>query len=279
MVSAGFLFAAMSALVKLAARELPNAMVVFLRSSLGLMTVLPWFLARGIGAFSTKRIAEHFMRGLLGMGAMYCFFFAIGRLGLAEALLLNYSLPLFIPLLERTWLGAAIPRGIWRPIGLGLVGLVLILKPGTGIFQPVALIGILGAIFAAAAQVGVRGLTRTETVARIVFYFGVVSTLVSAGPAALVWTLPGIALWPILAGIAVSATVAQFLMTAAYQQAPASQVGPFIYTSIVFAGGFDWWMFRRMPDVFALCGAALIIVAGIATLREHRPILAATAGK
>ena len=270
MVSAAFLFAAMSVMVKLSAKTLPNVMVVFLRSSISLLMITPFILVFRASALRTKNVKDHALRGLVGMGAMYCFFYAIAKLGLAEALLLNYSLPLFIPLVERAWLGQAVARGIWKAIGIGLVGLVLILKPGTEIFQPAAMVGVLAAIFAATAQVGVRGLTRTEPVISIVFYFGVVSTLVSVGPALANWTTPGPELWPTLLALGACASVAQVLMTRAYHHAPAAQVGPFIYTSIVFAGLFDVWLFGRVPDAYAAAGALLVVVAGIAALRTGR---------
>lgn len=270
MVSAAFLFAAMSAMVKLSARELPNTMVVFLRCSISLAMLTPWVAWSGLHTLRTKNLKDHALRGLLGMAAMYCFFYAIAHLGLAEALLLNYSLPLFIPLVERAWLRAPIPRGIWRAIAIGLLGMVFILKPGAGIFRPAALVGVLAALFAASAQVGVRGLTRTEPVSSIVFYFGLVSTLVSLGPALATWQTPTAELWPALLALGACASVAQILMTRAYHHAPAAQVGPFIYTSIVFAGLFDWWVFERLPDAFAALGALLVVLAGIAALRTGR---------
>jgi drug/metabolite transporter (DMT)-like permease len=204
------------------------------------------------------------------MGAMYCFFFAIAKLGLAEALLLNYSLPLFIPLVERTWLGEPTPRGIWKPLGIGLLGLVLILKPGLGLFRPAALVGVLGAVFAATAQVGVRRLSLTEPVMTIVFYFAISSTLIALGPALASWVTPRAADLPMIALLVVCGTIAQLCMTRAYQLAPAARVGPFIYASVAFAAGFDWWVFARRPDLTSSFGTALIVVAGVLALRSRR---------
>jgi drug/metabolite transporter (DMT)-like permease len=187
-------------------------------------------------------------------------------------LLLNYSLPLFLPLVERFWLRTPVSPKTWKPLLIGLLGLVCILKPGTGIFQPVALVGVLSAVLAAIAQVGVRELTRTDRVASIVFYFGVVSTLVSLGPALAGWQTPQPSLWLVLLGLAVSGTIAQLLLTRAYSHAPAAEVGPFIYTSVVFAAMFDWLAFSRLPDALAGIGALLVIAAGVAALRASAPL-------
>lgn len=270
MVFAAFLFALMSVMVKLLSHSLPNAMVVFLRSGLALLVLLPHILRRGLGQLRTTHLREHIVRGAVGMGAMYCFFFVIAKLGLAEALLLNYSLPLFIPLVERAWLGEPIPAGIWKPIALGMLGLVFILKPGLGLFQPAALVGVLGALFAATAQVGVRRLTLTDSVSSIVFYFSICSTLIGLGPALFTWVTPGADLIPLILAMVVAGTVAQLAMTRAYQLAPAAQVGPFIYGSVAFAALFDWLLFSRHPDGLSSFGTALVVAAGILALRGRR---------
>jgi drug/metabolite transporter (DMT)-like permease len=270
MLMAALLFALMSVMVKILSHSLPNAMVVFLRSGLALLLLLPAMLWRGRGGLRTEHLGEHIVRGTIGMAAMYCFFFVIAKLGLAEGLLLNYSLPLFIPFVERLWLGEPVPRGIWKPLSIGLLGLIFILKPGLGLFQPAALIGVMGAVFAATAQVGVRRLTRTESVTKIVFYFSIISTLVGLGPALLAWQMPVPASIPVLIALVTTGTVAQLLMTRAYQQAPAAQVGPFIYGSVAFAGLFDWLVFERHPDGMSMLGAILVAVAGILALRNGR---------
>jgi drug/metabolite transporter (DMT)-like permease len=270
MVTAAFLFALMSVMVKLLSHSLPNAMVVFLRSGLSLLVLLPPILRRGLARVRTQHLREHVVRGAVGMAAMYCFFFVIAKLGLAEALLLNYSLPLFIPLVERAWLGEPTPPGIWRPLAIGLLGLVFILKPGLGLFQPAALVGVLGALCAATAQVGVRRLTLTESVTNIVFYFSISSTVISLGPALFAWVTPAAGQISVILAMVAAGTVAQLMMTRAYQLAPAAQVGPFIYGSVAFAALFDWLLFARHPDGLSSLGTALVVGAGILALRGGR---------
>jgi drug/metabolite transporter (DMT)-like permease len=270
MVAAAFLFALMSVMVKLLSHSLPNAMVVFLRSGLSLLVLLPPILRRGVARLRTRHLREHLVRGTVGMAAMYCFFFGIAKLGLAEALLLNYSLPLFIPLVERVWLGEPTPAGIWRPLAIGMLGLLFILKPGLGLFQPAALVGVLGALFAATAQVGVRRLTLTESVTNIVFYFSICSTVIAFVPALFAWVTPAVSSIAVILAMVAAGTLAQLLMTRAYQLAPAARVGPFIYGSVAFAALFDWLLFARRPDGLSSLGTALVVAAGILALRGAR---------
>jgi drug/metabolite transporter (DMT)-like permease len=268
MILSSAFFAGMSLMVKLASRGLSSAEVVFYRNVFGLLTLLPFTVGLGLRGLRTSHLPEHLVRGLAGLAAMYCFFYALAHMRLAEAVLLNYSLPLFMPFVEEAWLGVATPRRIWWALGVGFAGLLLILKPGLGLFNPYALFGVASAILAAVAQVGIRRLTHTEPVARIVFYFSALSTFVSALPLLHSPRAPDPALWGILLAMGVLATLAQLLLTRAYAHAPAAQVGPFIYSSVVFAGLIDGWFWGEWPDTLFLAGALLVCAAGILTLRR-----------
>lgn len=267
MMASALFFAGMGVGVKVAGRSLPNAEVVFFRNALGLLMLLPLVAHRGLRDLPTRHFKEHLVRGLAGLAAMYCFFYALAHMRLAEAVLLNYSMPLFMPMIERFWLQEPIPPRLWRSLVLGFAGVLLILKPGPGLFQPVAVVGLSAAVFGALAQVGVRRLTQTEPTTRIVFYFGAIATAVSAAPLPKVWTTPAPALWLVLLAMGALATLGQLFLTRAYAQAPAARVGPFIYVSVVFAALFDWALWGKLPEPSSMAGAALVVAAGALTLR------------
>ncbi len=267
MTAAALFFAGMGAGVKVAGRSLPNAEVVFFRNALGLLMLLPLVARRGLRDLPTRHFKEHLVRGLAGLAAMYCFFYALAHMRLADAVLLNYSMPLFMPVIERYWLKEPLPPGLWKSLALGFVGVLLILKPGAGLFEPVALVGLTAALLGALAQVGVRRLTLTEPTTRIVFYFGLIATVASAAPLPPVWTTPAPALWLALLAMGTLATLGQLMLTRAYSQAPAARVGPFIYASVVFAALLDWLLWGKLPEPSSIAGTALVVVAGALALR------------
>jgi drug/metabolite transporter (DMT)-like permease len=267
MVVAALLFASMAAMVSLAARQIGNAPLVFFRHFLMLLFLLPWLLRQGRRALRTDALTGHLLRGLAGVAAVTCYFYAIARLRLADAVLLNQSLPLFIPIVERAWLGERVPRRLWGVLLLGFAGLLLILRPGTGVFEPAALVGLASAALASFAQVGIRRLTRTEPVTRIVFYYGLVASVVALPPALAWWTTPSPRTWGLVLLIGVFATLGQFTLTRAYVHAPAARVGPFLYAGPVFAGLLDWLIWGRLPDALFVAGAVLVIAAATLTLR------------
>jgi drug/metabolite transporter (DMT)-like permease len=266
-IAAAAFFAGMATAIRVASEELPNAAIVFFRHALMLLLLAPWFVGEGRGAIRTTRLRGHLVRGLAGVSAAACYFYAIAHLRLADAVLLNQSIPLFVPLVERAWLGEGIPRRLWGVLLLGFVGLLLILRPGIGTFEPVALVGLASAIFASVAQVAIRGLTRTEPVTRIVFYYGLVASIAAAPAAALTWRAPSGATWAVLVLMAVLATAGQLALTRSYVYAPAARIGPFLYAGPVFAGLLDWIIWGRLPDRLFLAGAVFVVVAATLALR------------
>jgi len=277
MVASALLFASMAAAVGVAARELPNAPIVFFRHFIMVVFLLPWLWQEGRGALATRDLRGHVVRGLAGVSAVGCYFYAIARLRLADAVLLNQSMPLFIPLVERAWLGQRIPPRLWGVLALGFAGLVVILRPGTGVFHPAALVGLASAVFASISQVGIRRLTRTEPVTRIVMYFGLVGSVVALPPAVWWWRSPSVFTGAVLLLMGVFATVGQMTLTRAYLYAPAASVGPFLYAGPVFAGLLDWMIWNRLPDALFVVGAAVVILSATLALRIEGPRLEAPA--
>jgi drug/metabolite transporter (DMT)-like permease len=197
-----------------------------------------------------------------------CYFYAIARLRLADAVLLNQSMPLFIPLVERAWLGERMPPRLWGVLSLGFAGLLLILRPGTGVFEPAALLGLASAVLASVAQVGHppahpdraghahRLLLRPRGLGRL-----------ALAPALATWARPSPSTWAVLLLMGVFATVGQLTLTRAYVHAPAARVGPFLYTGPVFAGLLDWLLWGHLPDRLFVLGAAIVVAAATLALR------------
>lgn len=118
----------------------------------------------------TRVFHLHMLRAVFGVSAMYCFFYALANLQLADGMLLKMAAPLFMTLIAVVWFYEKLGAKIWLAVGLGFVGVALVLQPEVE-FNRVALVGLGGGLFAAGAKVTVRRLGRTEPTVRIVFYF------------------------------------------------------------------------------------------------------------
>jgi len=266
-LSSALLFALMGAFIKYLSTRIPVEMVVFFRNLFGLLVLIPWIMGRGFSHLRTQHLRLHLTRSLFGVTAMYCFFFGIAHLHLAEATLLNYTAPLYIPLLAWWWLKEPAPRRLYGALLLGFVGIALILKPGAGLFKPEALVGVMSGILTAGAFVSLRYMAASEPPLRTVFYFGVIATLISAIPLLWSWQTPPAGLFLTLLLMGGIASSGQLLLTRAYAHAPAAWVGSFTYTIVPLSALVGWWGWDETPDIFSLLGALLVVSAALVVLR------------
>ena len=268
---AALMFASMGGLIRVASAQMPNEQVVFFRNLFGLLVLVPTLWQRG-GRIELKTAHPglHLVRSLFGLAAMYCFFHALSVLPLADAVLLNFTAPLFIPFVAMLWLGEGVSGRLWAAIVIGFSGVLLILKPGSGLYGGAALIGLASGAFAAVAMVSLRKLSATEPPLRVVVYYGVICTLVSCVPMLLSWQAFEPRLLLMLAAAGGFATMGQYLLSRGYGCAPAAQIAPFTYTSVVFAAVYGWLFWQELPGWTSVAGTLLVVVAGVLAMRRQR---------
>ncbi len=269
------MFASMGALVKTVSIELPNEVTVFLRNLIGLLLLTAWFWHQGFSRLKTQVIHLHFLRATMGLAAMYCFFYALANLHLAEGLLLKMTAPFFIPFIAWLWLKESAPRLALLALPVGFIGVALILKPN-GDFNWVVLIGLLGGLLAAIAKTTVRRLGRSEPTSRVVFYFAFQATLISSIPMLWAWQMPGMHAWLLLLGISITGTLGQLLLTRAYSIAQTAQIAPLTYFSIIYGSVIGYVFWGEILDIYFIAGAVLIAIAGLLAIRRPENKLSPT---
>lgn len=253
-------FACMGAFAKAASQQGGSeALIVFVRNVVGVLALLPWVLRQGKSALHTQRFGGHLWRSLFGLCGMYTLFYAITHLPLAEALLLNYASPLFIPFIAWAVLSEKPPALMIPAALLGIAGVALIVKPATLGFGIASWVGMASGVFAACAMVSLRRISDTEPAQRVVFYFSAIGVVVSAIPLWWFASLPSpeLMVWMVATGLA--ATNGQLQLTRAYSFAPAARVGAMSYSGVLFAGLIGWFVWAETPDRYSLLGAVLVI--------------------
>ena len=260
------LFSLMGVGIREVSVNVNNETVVFFRNLVGVLFFLPLILLKGLRPLQTARIHSHLWRTGFGLAAMYCFFYAIAHLPLADAMLFTYSAPLFTPLIAWWWLKEPLSKRILLTSAVGLVGVLLVAKPSAALFGGQALAGLSASVLAAFAFVSIRQMSDTEPVFRMVFYFSLFSALASAIPLSWAWQpLDRLQLaW--LLGIGLLATASQIIMSKAYSLAPPGLIGPFAYLAIVFAGALAWLRWGEAPDMASVLGASLIFGASLLSI-------------
>ena len=254
-----FCFAIMAVCIKIASSELPAVQLVFLRSIIGLLIILPIVLPRGIKFIKTPVIHLHMIRGFVSLCAMTCFFYAISHVGLSESTLLNASSPLFIGFLAMSVLKEKITTRSALALIVGFIGVCFILKPGTTLFTFAALIGLCSGLFIACAKILVRYMANTEPVRRTVFYFSIFSSIYSSILMIWFWQTPTMFDVSIMVLAAICATGGQTLLTYSFTHNEAVTVAPFTYVTVMMATLFGWIGWNELPDIGSSIGAILII--------------------
>lgn len=264
------LLAVMGAIIKHLSLDLPTEVIVFYRNLFGLLLLLPIVFNSGFSSLKTQKFHLHLLRAGVGLTAMYGFFYVLGNMPLAEAFLVKLTTPFFMPIIAAIWLGESIRRKNIAAIALGFVGVIFILRPGTDAFTPIALIGIGAAFLAGSAKVTIRLMGSTESSVTIVFYFGVISSILASIPLLWSWQVPLAHNWPWIVLMGLAGTLGQLALTRAYRIANPGQIGPYVYSSVVYGAALGWFIWGESLLISTIIGSALIILAGILNLSRPK---------
>lgn len=269
-IASGACFATMGALIKGAYSELSTEMVVFLRNLFGLIALIPWLIRIRLPSLKTTRFGGHMLRAGFGLTAMYCFFYAINHMPLANAVLLNYSAPIFAPVIAYYWLKEDFSVWTYPAVGIGFVGIMFILHPTVSFLTTATLVGMAAGIFAATAMVSIRRMANTEPATRIVFFFTLFSVLFSAIPLTWAWEMPSFKSLLIMMLAGTFATFGQLSLTRAYALAPAAQIGSLIYSAVVFSAIWGWLIWDENLDRYFFFGTLLVASGSFLAAMERR---------
>ena len=261
LTTSALLFSVMGICIRYASHTVDNYTIVFFRNVVGLILFLPFIFKQGMGFVKTEKLWMHTWRSIVGLAAMYGFFYAIAHLKLSNAMVFTYSSPIFIPLIAWLFLKEKITRSMLCAATLGFIGVFCVAKPDQGLLNWISVVGIASSLLASMAFVTVRALTKTEPPERIVFYFCFIGSLLSIIPMFWVWRPYHLQELVFLISAGILANVSQIFMSHAYRLAPAGQIAPVNYMAIIFAGIWGFLLWKDVPDFYSVIGFGFILLA------------------
>lgn len=271
MLTAVMMFSFMDTTMKLLSATYPATQVTALRalSSLPLLCVYIWYRGAFRGIFKV-RWGMHVFRALLGIGMLTTFAYGLKALSLAEAYSIFFIAPALITMLSVFVLKERVVAGQWVAIVVGLVGVLVVLRPeGSGFLTLGGLAILAAAACYAVSAITARLLARTDSTESMMFWL---LTLMAIGGVALAWPVwvPVRAAdgWVLLA-LALSGFFGQLAITKAFSTGRASIVAPFEYTALAWGVAIDWLLWQALPDGYTLLGAGIIIASGIYLVRRE----------
>lgn len=265
-------FSFMDAGLKILSTHYPPMQVTAIRGLSSLPIIVGWVaLSGGFGQLVRVRFPLHFARGVLGIAMLAAFTYALRHLPLSEAYSIFFVAPLLITAFAVPILGERVGWRRWIAIGVGLCGVLIVLRPtGAGVMT----LAGFGVLFAAAgyalSAIAVRILGRTDTTESMVFWL---MAIIGVGAALLAfpqWKPIGSEHWLVIAGLALSGTLGQWAITEAFRRGEASFIAPFEYTALAWGAGLDWMLWKKVPGTPTFIGAAVVIASGIYLIRRER---------
>ena len=285
-----FIFSLQDAIIKQVSGGYALTEVVFLRSCVGLPILLVLVQREaGLRALLSAHLLPLGLRALIMFGAYTAYYMAFPALPLADAVALYFTVPLFVTALAAPVLGEHIGWKVWAAVVLGFVGVLVMLQPGTGLFEPAALLSLISAALYGTAMLMARKMGNRLPTSVMAFYqngFFLMGSAFAAGLLQLLhiqrashpsvaflvrpWLVPTLMDGALIGVCGVVAAVGTLFLTAAYRVAQSSTVTPFEYTGILWAPLWGFLFFAEVPRFTTFVGAGIILLAGLMAMRLGR---------
>jgi drug/metabolite transporter (DMT)-like permease len=221
-------------------------------------------------AMQTNRLGLHLVRGAALLGSSLFFISGLRFLPIAEASATGFVAPLFVTALSIVFLGEKVGLRRWIATAVGLIGVLIILRPGTGAFHPAAFFPLISALAWACTLIMTRMMSGTERAITTMTYSSIAGLLILSALVPFVWVTPT---WHDIAFgilIGVASTAGQWIVVLAFRYADASVLAPFSYTQLLWVSGLGYLVFGEVPDAYTITGAAFIVASGLYTAHRER---------
>ena len=253
-------------------RFYPIPLIVWARFSIHLLLVVALLGPRyGRRLVRTTRPGTQILRGVLLLLGSLFFVAALKFMPLAEATAIAYLAPLLVTLMSVVFLKEKVEPARWVAVFCGFIGVLVIIRPGSGVFTWAALLPIANATSFATSQLVTRRLAGVDSPYTSIFYAGLVGTVLFAAVVPGVWTPPqSLEHAALFAAIGLLGALGHLILIKAYDHAPASRLAPFSYSQLIWVALIGFIAFGDFPDGWSLCGIAILIASGVYIATRQR---------
>lgn len=268
---------ALMLIVAVAGRETTRELNVFeimeARSVLGFFMLYPLVrMNGGFAAMRTSRPLQHIGRNLIHYAAQLGWFFALTLIPLGQVVSIEFTMPIWTAILAASFLGERMT--VWKiaSIVLGLVGVIVIVRPETGQINPGQLIALGAAVGFGISVAMMKSLTRTESTLAIIFWMLVIQSAAGFFPSLHVWKWPSAYAFGWMVVIAFCGTFSHYCMARAMLHADATVVLPMDFLRVPLTATAGWLIYSERLDAFTVLGAALILTGNLLNLKAADPV-------
>ncbi len=257
-------FAVMDAIIKWMTADYSIIQVAALRSWFGLPLIcLVVLRGGGLRLLKTSRPQVHVGRYLLVLGLTLSFFWALSQMKLVDAIAISFAAPIFITALSVPLLREAVGLHRWIAVGIGFVGVLVMLRPGVGVFQWASIVVLVSVFFYALLMITTRAFKSTENSATLMLYPQLGMSITGLLLAPFFWVTPGLADLGLFALAGFFGSIGVMCITQAFRLAPAAVITPFEYSALLWATLLGFLLWGDLPDLITLLGAAIVVASGL----------------
>ena len=249
--------------------SIPVFQMVFIRQALFVLFLLPYFYKNRSDILHPKRRGLHMLRGFLSFWAMSCGLWAVILIPLAESISLQLTEVIIVTVLASFVLREKVGWRRCLALAVGIIGVLIMLRPFTGGFNPDSVFALLSALCAAGAAITVRMGAGYDSLAVVLFWQSIIILLLSAPLSLIVWTPLDMHTWLVLVAMSFVFMLGQGLMTAAFRLGEASAIAPLHYTRLLMMALVGYFFYDEIPTLTTLVGAAFIIASASDSIRQN----------
>ncbi|RWO83766.1 MAG: DMT family transporter [Mesorhizobium sp.] len=262
-------FLTMSVAGRATTAELNVFQVLELRSVIGLFILLPLvMMSGGFAAMRSKRPTAHIARNVVHFVGQAAWLYALTLIPLAVLISIEFTTPIWTAILAVGFLGERLSRPRLAAIVLGLIGVLVIVRPGVGSVDPGHVVVLGAAVCFGISVVLVKSLTRTDSVVSIIFWMLVIQSVLGLVPALYEWRNPPLELWPWILLIAFTGMSSHFCMARALAYADATVISPMDFLRVPLSALIGWLLYQEQIDAFTAGGALLILLGNLLNLQK-----------
>ncbi|MCC6471529.1 MAG: DMT family transporter [Alphaproteobacteria bacterium] len=277
-VGALSLWGASAGMVRYATLELPAIELGFLRALFGAVLMVPWLIRGRIFPLPRRHFGTYLLRGVVEVIAIATWFLSLAVLQAADVVALGFTMPLFATLLAALFLGERLRLRRAAAILVGLLGALLVMKPGGGDAGWWAVVPVVGAVAVAGSRITGRVLARQgEPMVTVIASLGFITAPLLLVPALFVWQWPSLSVLLMALAITVVSLAGHVLMIWALRLGEASALVPYEFTQLLATVAFGVIMMGEWPDHWTWIGSAVILCAGIYIVRREAALAKAGA--
>jgi drug/metabolite transporter (DMT)-like permease len=264
------LFSISDVMAKVLGDHVPVLEIGWLRYATFVVIVLAVQARQGRLRLRVKHPWAQILRGVTMVASMLLFVLALRFLPIADAAAVGFVSPLMITALSVPLLGEVVGLRRWTAIIVGFIGVLVVIRPGSGAFQPAAFLVIGSSLAWSIASILTRRLAGRDEASATMLWAGLAGFVLLSAAVPFDFVLPDLQWIGLNIALGTLATVGQYLMILAYRHAGAAVLAPFSYIQLVWATTSGYLVFNALPDAATLAGASIITASGLYTIHRER---------